>query len=238
MWSLGLGVYVGYSGRYLLGSGTRVLFFLFLVCICQMSVDVPNSFSGENQAKLEAYKLYAQARKKFEPGLDKQRLLHIDKMLRKAIHKHSRDSEELRFTAKKTIVEQDGRWAEYREIEVDRAEAYYPNRLLGRVRNQIPPRPLAVARVSKTSGKRTIQVQVLNKGETRMKDLQVFFRGDFPDPEPKTCSEILPGEKQTLEWTARSEELPYESIYVSFREKYGFKPCPLSFSRETKETEY
>ncbi|MCK4761462.1 MAG: hypothetical protein KAW12_04620 [Candidatus Aminicenantes bacterium] len=129
-------------------------------------------------------------------------------------------------------------WKKYKEAEKKTMEAlalvpwdaeqYQPNRLLGKIRMEIPPQPKATADINLKESSAEIIVTIENSGQSSMEEVMVFILTTDKSFKVKTISRIKPGGKKTLKWIV-SNNLVFHSLEIYFKEKYGFIPCPLIF---------
>ncbi|MGM0452463.1 MAG: hypothetical protein ACQERN_04810 [Thermodesulfobacteriota bacterium] len=185
---------------------------------------------GGNAEKRKAYQLYDNAREAYmktdDGNADKKTCLEIEQELIEAIEIVPDDTQRLHYeVVEQRLIPGTGRWVEYEDVRISYDKKYFPNRLLSRIRQRFPPRPMAVINIVDAAyGKQSVVVEIFNRGKTRMENLRVGIRNDSWRSDSKTISVIKPGERRQLKWTV--SEIGICSI--RFKEKFNYAPRDLS----------
>lgn len=183
-----------------------------------------------NIEKKNAWEIYQRARNSYEEMKDghaeKQRYLRVEKQLIEAIQLFPRDTDELHYEViEQRLMPGTGRWVEYEDVRIPYNRKYFPNRLLSKIRRLFPPRPWAVVHIVETEERgKDVIVKILNRGSTRMKNIQAVIKNDFQrSSELKTISFLAPGESRQLKWRVRD----MGNCRIRFKEKFNYAPCDI-----------
>jgi len=183
-----------------------------------------------NEDRLKACDLLKEAEKTYTEDRSNASLKEAESMILEAIALVPESVEQLNFKRKEDRIEHnDGRWAKFITVYVDRYCEYYPHKLLGKIRMRIPPQPWAKASLFHTEEGSLVRVKLKNTGKTAMQDIEVKIVSDkLPAAPIRHIQLIEPGGNGSVKWTTRMD-IRSAPFNIEFNEKFGFVPCPLSF---------
>lgn len=206
-----------------------MFYFLAVFWLLSMTSAPINAEVGDKD-KNKAWEIYEKARKTFSDAEDlrknKSLCADLEEHLLEAISIVPGDTEALRYKlVERRLVPGKGRWVEYEDIDVPYTKKYYPNRLLSKVRKKNPPAPWAVVNIiDNNAGGQSILVEILNRGETGMDNVEALIKNDFwRYSKTKTISSLEPGQRKQLKWDVSR----VGNLRVRFAEKFNYIPVKM-----------
>ncbi len=224
-------------------------FIIAVIIFLAAMADRPLVLAFSNDNAEEALEIYEDAKDEYSKAKgknDEKKLLNAEKLLLEALLLVPGDRPELCYTKVKPVLQHgSGRWSEWEDVEIETCDKYYPVKLIREIRNILPPKILAIAKLIVPQGKSSIdpgdqvelKLEILNFGKSRAANfVAVCVSSDESSieavPTEHAVSEIMPGEFKTLTYDVRTKKNFLKSkvvaLKVSFQEMFGFTLSPAS----------
>jgi hypothetical protein len=202
----------------------------FMVSITFLTISIWGSVhfcqADENSLNVElAADRFNSANKIYHDGeKNLSRLTIVEQKLMEALRYIPEDRTKICYKVKKIIyVPGPGFEPVKKFVQFTECSEYYPNRLIGEIRCQIPPEPWAVVEIIEKQNK--IRLSIENKGQSKMENFQIIPSAGLKE---KTIDVINPETIETVSWYLSDAE---DTLSFSFKEKYNYVPLSITLER-------